>query len=199
MMYEQSLDAVKGWFHLAALDKSAKLNATLLATATDIPAGRVAILNDAGEFTTDRTGAGGGTCTNSATAMPIFLLNSKFDPDVSNVGLNPASTVTNWYAISPTGVMTGLVATGGYELQSTEFYADGTYLPNQPLTAVTTTGVLTDASATVGNAWICGICSTHVNGDNQTTQATPGSAVGVNAHGVSVITFWPVFLPKTRA
>jgi hypothetical protein len=181
-MFEQALDTLKGWFHLSALDKSAKLAAALLATATDIPAGRVAHLNADGEFETGGSG----------TEMPIYLWNGKFHPDVSNSGTSPTTSVDHWVAIAPTGVMSGLVATGGYELQTTEFDTALTYAPNELLTA-DSDGILTNATAVQYTNWICGVASWHVQGDNQSSAAT--SPVGNNAHGVSVLSFWSYFLP----
>jgi len=183
--FEQALDAVKGWFHLAALDKSAKLNASDLASSTAVPAGRVAHLNSAGEFALGAEG----------TEMPIFLWNGSDHPDVYNSGVSPTTSKTHWTAISPTGVMSGLVATGAYELQTTEYLTTGTYAINTPLTAEdSNTGKLEDTTAS-GGKLICGICSSHVGGDNQTTQTA--GPLGTNAHGVSTLTFWPVFLPVT--
>ena len=183
-MFEQGLDAVKGWFHLAALDKSAKLNSTLLTGSTAVPAGRVAHLNASGEFVLG--------CEN--LEMPIFLWNGKDHPDVYNSGVSPTTSTTHWTAISPTGVMSGLVATGGYELQTTEFETD-TYAINDALTAdnavSTTDGKL--AKRTSGTQ-VCGICSVHVGGEQGVSQGT-ANPVGTNAHGVSTITFWPVFVP----
>jgi len=189
-MFEQALDPIKGWFHLAALDKSAKLSSTLLGTTT-VPAGRVAVIDDNGEFVLNR---GGATITNGNTAMPIFLWNGSDHADVYNDGTSSVTSTVHWYGISPTGVMSGLVATGGYELQTTEFDSGQTYLPNDPLTA-STAGVLTNAAVTVYTTWICGIASWHVQADNQTAAAT--GPVGYNAHGVQTLTFWSYFLPAS--
>lgn len=206
MMYEQALDVLKGWFHLAALDKSAKLASTLLAGATAVPAGRVAVLNDDGEFVLDRIG---GTVTASRTAMPIFLWNGSNHPDVYNDGTSPTAidntgnSIVNWIGISPTGVMSGLVATGGYELQTTEFDSTQTYHANTPLTATrgnnsaALDGILTSATATPYTNWICGICSFHVQGDNQSAAATGPD--GYNAHGMLTLSFWSYFLPAGGA
>jgi hypothetical protein len=186
-MFEQGLDAVKGWFHLAALDKSAKLDSTLLTNTTAVPAGRVAHLNSSGEF---ELGASG-------TQMPIFLWNGKDHPDVYNSGVSPTTSTTHWTAISPTGVMSGLVATGAYELQTTEYETAGTYTVNTLLTAdtdaSTTHGKLVN-TATDGGDLVCGVCSVHVGGAQGVAQ-TAGSPKGTNAHGVSTLTFWPVYIP----
>jgi hypothetical protein len=173
-MFEQALDPLKGWFHLSALDKSAPLDATLLASATATPAGRVAVINDDGDFVLDRSGL-----SNTDTAMPIFLWNGSDHPDVYNDGTSPLTDTVHWWGISPTGVMSGLVATGGYELQTTEFDDTQTYIANDLLTA-SSAGVLTNQSA---------------QADNQTAAAT--SPVGTNAHGVSVLSFWTYFLPAS--
>jgi hypothetical protein len=130
--------------------------------------------------------------------MPIFLWNGSDHPDVYNDGTSPTTSTVHWIGVSPTGVMSGLVATGGYELQTTEYNTALTYLVNQPLTA-SATGVLTNAAVTVYTTWICGICSSFSQGDNQQAgdvqTASPGSPVGRNAHGVDVLTFWSYFLP----
>lgn len=184
-MFEQALDVTKGWFHLHALDKSAKLDNDLLTGSTAVPAGRVAHLNSVGEF---ELGASG-------NEVPIFLWNGKDHPDVYNNGVSPTTGVQHWIGISPTGVMSGLVAMGAYELQTTEFDSDQTYAPNDPLTC-DANGVLTNQSAVPYTDLIVGFCSAHVNEDNQ--QATPanGNPVGYNSHGVQVLTFWPHFLPE---
>jgi hypothetical protein len=182
-MFEQALDVPKGWFHLAALDKSAPLENTILTDTTEVPAGRVAHLNSAGEF---ELGASG-------TEMPIFLWNGKDHPDVYNDGVSPVTSTTHWIGISPTGVMSGLVATGGYEMQTTEYDGDQTYAPNELLTS-SAAGVLTNAAVTQYTTHVVGVTSFHVNEDNQ--PATPATGPeGTNAHGVSTLTFWPYFLP----
>ena len=193
-MYEQALDPLKGWFHLSALDKSAKLTSTLLLSATATPAGRVAVLNDAGEFQLDRTDVA--TITHGDTAMPIFLWNGSDHADVYNDGTSPVTGTVHWIGVSPGGTMSGLVATGGYELQTTEFDADQSYLPNQLLTA-DTDGILTNAAVVAYSTWVCGVTSWHVQGDNQSGAAT--SPVGNNANGVEVLSFWTYFLPAASA
>jgi hypothetical protein len=187
-MFEQTLDAPKGWFHLSALDKSAPLESTILLDTTAVPAGRCVSLNSSGEFVL-------GLDVNMA--MPIFLWQGKEDPDVYNNGVSPVTDVTHWVGISPTGVMSGLVATGGYELQTTEFDTDQTYAPNEPLTP-SAAGVLTNQSITPYTTPIVGVCSWHNNEDNQ--PATPATGpVGTNAHGVTTLSFWPVYLPGPNA
>jgi len=186
-MFDHTLDACKGWFHEAALDHSAKLSANV--TVDPFEQGRVVHLNSSGEYETGVSG----------THMAIFLLNSSDDPDVANPGGD------YWTAVAPTGKMSGLVATGAYELESSEFIVQD-YNPGDLLSAA-----VSNASATVGGflnneddsaaaltvPWsaaggatdqaICGVVSTG-------TAAATGTAVE-NSHGISVLRFWPVYLP----
>lgn len=174
LMFEHGLDVPKGWFEPSALDKDAKLSADVAFT---LPAGRVVHLNAAGEF---EPGIG-------ATDMAIFALQASNDYDVSNPGTT-ASGLFMHQAIAPTGKMSGLVATGAYEIQSTEFDSSQTYAPGDLLTAPTgntlgdanTAGVLTNAAVAQYDDPVCGVVA---NGAFK------------NAHGVNVLDFWPVYLP----
>lgn len=172
-MFDHTLDAVKGWFHMAALDFTAKLSDNETQTAY---AGRVAHVNDDGEFELGCTGS----------QMGVFLLQSEGDSDVSNAG------GTLWYPIGPDGNLTGLVAKGAYELETTEYdAASGTdYVPNQYLKAVASgsgKGKLTNASI-----------STLENGGSN-----PNAIVGVVSRAPrkrqsdrnTVLAFWPVYKP----
>jgi len=191
-MFDQALDAVKGWpGALYALDKTAKLDNDLLTGLTAVPAGRVAHINAVSEFE-----LGG-----SDTDMGIFLWEGKNDADVYNNGVSPVSGNTNWVAISPTGVMHGLVASGGFELQTTEFDPELTYAVNDLLGA-DAAGILENGKTQYVD-WVCGVCSTHVGADNQSvglgvTPAAVGPR-GTNAHGVQTLTFWSVYLPAADA
>jgi hypothetical protein len=129
-------------------------------------------------------------------AMPIFLLQADTDFDVSNPGVTPGGQFMH-QAIAPTGNMSGLVATGGYELESTEFDTAPTanYAPNQLLTAKAdnavqaTGGVLSNDRDGAGGSGGAVTAYTH-------------PACGVvsrgqfkNEHNVPVLAFWPVYLP----
>lgn len=185
-MFEQALDVMKGWFHGHALDKSAKLSAALLNSATAVPAGRVAHLNSDGEFELGPTGH----------QMPIYLWNGKNHPDVYNPGTSPITSVQHWVAIAPTGVMSGLVATGGYELQTTEFDSEQSYACNDLLTC-DANGVLTNDSVTQYTTLVCGIASSHVQEEADPLSPANGNPVGYNSHGVQTLTFWSYFLPAS--
>jgi hypothetical protein len=179
-MFEHGLDIAKGWFEPAALDFAAPLsdNVTFV-----VPRGRVVHVNDQGEF---EMGVG-------ETDMGIFLLNGSEDFDVSNPGTTPAGNFMH-QAIAPKGVMSGVVANGSYEIESTEFDDAQTYQANQLLTAtadnttLATGGVLTNQGSGAGGDVeqfvdpVCGVVS---------------RGRFVNAHGSPVLAFWPEWLPGT--
>jgi len=122
--------------------------------------------------------------------MGIVLIQGSYEYDVSNPGITPAGNFMH-RAIAPTGVMTGLVCNGAYEIEDTEFDTERTYAPNDLLTAVASNtdaagGLLTNAgSGAAGNVQqyvdpVCGVVS---------------RGAFTNHHGVSVLAFWPEWLP----
>jgi len=173
-MFDHTLDAIKGWFHMAALDYTSKLSSNV---TVDVYAGRCVHLNSDGEFELGATGS----------QMPIFLLQNGSDNDVSNAG------GTRWYPIGPTGAITGLVGAGSYELETTEFDSGNTYAPNQYLrcksssNSSTDGGLLTNASTVAAEAG----------------SGNPTNIVGVVSRGVrkrqsdrnNVLAFWTVYKP----
>jgi hypothetical protein len=172
-MFDHTLDAVKGWFHMAALDFTSKISADETDSAY-VYAGRVVHLDNDGEF---RLG-----CTGSH--MPIFLLQNGTDSDVANAGGGV------WYPISPEGNITGLVAKGAYELETTEFDSTQTYYPNDYLRCGTTgaangrltnEGVRTLVNAGSNPTAIVGVVS-RAPRKRQTDRST-------------VLAFWPVYHP----
>lgn len=178
LMFEHGLDIAKGWFEAAALDFAAKLSDNV---TFDVPRGRVAHVNNEGEF---EMGVG-------ETDMAIFLLQSSDDFDVANPGTTPAGNFMH-QSIAPTGVMSGLVAEGSYEIESTEFDDEQTYVANELLTAaadnatLATGGVLTnqgtgsDGSVEQFSDPVCGVVS---------------RGRFVNSHGIPVLAFWPTYIP----
>lgn len=182
LMFEHGLDIAKGWFEPAALDFAAPLSANV---TFDVPRGRVVHVNDQGEF---EMGVG-------ETDMGIFLHNGSEDFDVSNPGTTPAGNFMH-QAIAPKGIMSGVVAKGGYEIESTEFDDNQTYIANQLLTAtannttLATGGVLTNQGSGAGGDVqqfvdpVCGVVS---------------RGRYVNAHGIPVLAFWPEWLPGEYA
>ena len=189
-MFDHTLDACKGWFHEAALDHSAKLNASV--TVDPVEQGRVVHLDADGTYSLGVT----------AAFMPIFLLNSSDDPDVANPGGE------YWQAVAPTGKLSGLVATGGYELESSEFIVTGlTYAPGQYLSAMTgndatasgafsnedDTGPPSLSDLTTGTALVNPMLSGGAT--NQACCGTVSAAVAANSHGIDVLRFWPAYIP----
>lgn len=176
-MFAHGLDVKKGWFDMASLDYSAKLST---AVTFDVKRGRVVHLNTNGEFV---PGA-------HKTCPAVFLLNGSDDADVSNPGYNSPMTSANFMhiAVAPTGKMSGLVATGGYEISSTEFVTANTYTPGDLLSATrshatnpnATDGLLTNYSVTQFSTPVVGVVS---------------SGAGKNHNGIQALSFWCVYLP----
>jgi len=182
LMFEHGLDVKKGWFDMASLDYSAKLLSTV---NYDVPRGRVVHLA--------KEGSRGDVFVPgvSATGVAIFLLNGSTDADVSNPGTTAAGNFMH-QAVSPSGKLSGLVATGGYEIATTEYVKTSgspavavVYSPGDLLTAPTTggkdvEGVLTKAQAVQYVNPICGVVS---------------SGASKNHNGVETLSFWCVYLP----
>jgi hypothetical protein len=186
MMFEHCLDELKGWPDESALDFDAFLSSNV--TVDPVYGGACVHVNAQGEF---ELGVG-------PIDMGIFLLQGSHELDVSNPG------GTNWTPIAPTGKMSGLVATGAYELETTEMdpaVVAGTaaITPGQqlhaPLQSQITGTDLTSAGKLFASAtWpggggalitratfsICAVCSRHSH---------------VNHHRVPVVSFWPCYLP----
>lgn len=186
-MCEHYLDPKKGWFHAHALDFAAKLSPNVTLEAYW---GRVVHVNAAGEFEMGISG----------TKMPMFLWRSSNGADVSNPGTTAGGLFVH-QAILPRGDMNALVATGGYELESTEFDTapNTAYAPNQMLTALAsntvqaTGGVISNDRAGAGGSSgavrqytdpVCGVVS---------------RGKRTNEHSVPVLAFWTYFLPAAFA
>jgi hypothetical protein len=150
----------------------------------DVPRGRVVHLEKAGGFDVFLPGVSG-------SHMAIFLLNGSADADVSNPGTTAGSKFMH-QAVSPSGKLSGLVATGGYEIATTAFDKTQTYIPGNLLTAPTgtqvvdalTAGVLTNQNAVQYVNAVCGVVS---------------SGATKNHNGVDTLSFWSVYLPAGTA
>ena len=129
-MFYHTINSLKGWPSPTALDFAGKLHSAV--TIDPLPAGRCVHVHSL-EAVTYGPGTSGGVplfkTGVSGTQMGIFLLQGSADFDVANQG------GTDWYAIAPKGVLSGLVASGAYELETTEFDTDLTYAPNDVLAA----------------------------------------------------------------
>ena len=175
LMFEHGLDVKKGWFDMASLDYSAKLASSV---SFDVPRGRVVHLELSGGKEVFLPGVSG-------SHMGIFLLNGATDADVSNPGTTAAGNFMH-KAIAPTGKLSGLVATGGYEISTTEFdtsrtYASGDLLTaEQSLTDVAVGGVLTNDGVVQYVNPVVGVVS---------------SGKAKNHNGIQALSFWCVWLP----
>lgn len=191
LMFEEALTPVKGWFHEAALDCEGKLSSNV---EFDVPPGRVVHIVDTEVIGRKLTPIFEMGVSN--TGMAIFLLNGSTSYDVSNPGTTRKGNFMH-KAIAPSDVLSGLVATGGYELSTTEFDTDQTYTPGDLLTApavnnnATTGGRLTnrDGGSPLDVPWesdlpVCGVVS---RGKYK------------NEHKVWVLQFYPVYLPAALA
>jgi|APCry1669188879_1035177.scaffolds.fasta_scaffold00373_4 hypothetical protein len=174
LLTENGLDVKKGWFDMASLDYAAKLSTTV---SFPVQRGRVVHVNSNGDFV---PGA-------HKTCPAIFLLNGSEDADVSNPGTTASGNFMH-LAVAPTGKMSGLVATGGYEISTTEFVTGNTYAPGDLLSATrsnatnpaSTDGRLTNYSITQFTTPVVGVVS---------------SGAGKNHNGIQALSFWCVYLP----
>lgn len=174
--FEHGIDIKKGWFDMASLDYSAKLGNVSYA----VPRGRVVHLEHVAGKEVFLPGV-------RATDVAIFLLNGSTDADVSNDGTTASGKFVQ-QAISPSGKLSGVVATGGYEIDSTEFDDSRSYVAGDLLTApvgaasgdAATGGVLTNNGVTQFVTPVVGVVS---------------SGKHKNHNGIDTLSFWSVYLP----
>jgi len=221
--YDHTLLALKGWYREMALDAEVAIgsNVNLNSTSAPVTMGLVvhavsvnAALSPYGESIT-----GPGTYVvemgcKKGHGMPMYLWSSPQDPDVSNPGViagDPAYGVTSrppeFVSILPriTGQnLVALVASGGYELEDTEYDTAQSYNIGDPLRAVSSNtdangGKLTNQGAT-SDAFTT---ATFLYGDP--TLSAWDTIVGVTSRGVytnanrrTAIAFWSTWIPGTR-
>lgn len=163
-MTSETLNALKGWPQMAAVDFHTVFDPDI---AVRVPAGSVVHLNSDGQY---ELGVG------TLSVMPLFTFAASDDPTVTNDGGDPATEKGVWVPIAPTGQAMSLVATGAYELVSTNFVA-GSYPPNAKLTSPTSggsAGKLT--TGTIYTDMIVGVVS---------------RGVVDNGYGYDGLAFWP--------
>jgi len=186
-MTEHVLRPLKGWFHMAALDKAAKLAAAVTLTAYS---GRVVSLNASGEFEMGVSGL----------KVGIYVFQGGNLASVSNPGVTTSGAFMH-QAIAPIGVLSGLVSLAAYELETTEFEKVPTapYAVHQLLTAGTsntvqaTGGVLSNDRAGAGGSG--GVVRQYVDAACGIVTAVPAN----NEHGQSVLKLWSLYLPAAAA
>jgi hypothetical protein len=162
-MFDHSLVVVKGPSLMNRLDFNAPPRSGEL-----INQGSVCSLNSSGQLV-----AG---CSVGATAnrpMPMFAIQGINDFDAN-------SDIGNFSG----GVMSAVVATGGFEIETTEFVA-GVYNPNDMLTAAT--------GSNIGKVTIC----TDSPYQNEVVVGCVSVGTRTNEYGKSTLRFWTMFLPAT--
>jgi hypothetical protein len=162
-MFDHILNVVKGPTPMHRLDYHGAPD-----PATTIYEGMVMYLNDHGQLV-----AGCATGGLYNRPMPMFAIQGINDFDAN-------SDVGN---ISG-GVMSGIVATGGFEIETTEFVA-GTYNWNDLLTAAT--------GANLGKVMRCTGSPYH----DEPVVGCVSKRTFSNADGKSVLSFWTMFLPSS--
>lgn len=192
LMFEHALNPIKGWFDEAALDIEGQLSANV--TVDPVRGGRVVhvqSMTQRGAVQVPELELG-----LAGTDMALFLIQGSDAFDVANPGTSPGGAFVH-QSIAPIGIQSALVATGGYELQTTEFNSARTYVPGDLLTA-------DQANADAVNG---GLLDNQNAGDNALTVPSAGGGTsnaicGVvsrgafnNEHGVAALHFWPVYLP----
>ena len=167
-MVDHELNPIKGWPGPAALDKSKAIHA-----GETIQRGRVMSIDPV--FDEFVLGA-------PDNAMPIFAFPSSADFDVYSDDGNMSG-----------GHGMGLVATGGFEVETTE-YLGTSFAPNTPLTTHN------DADSDKGKVKECDFC---VFPPNKETVCICGivSDAGplTNEFRKTVVRFWTVYLPDRVA
>jgi hypothetical protein len=157
--YDHVNIVISGWNGMHDLMYNAKFKA-----AEVFNRGALVSLDSNGEFVAGLA---------SGTAMPLWANNATGDFDVD-------SDVGNF---SATGIVGAYVATGGYEIRTTEYDTGGTYVPNTQLEADTVTaGYVTDKAIayTTTQGECVGVVSSGEHTEN---------------YGQGTLSFWPVYLP----
>lgn len=167
-MFDHMLNPVKGWPSPYALDFRAKA-----AAGQDIKPGCCCSLDANGNLVLGVV----------RHRMGLFAFQGTSSLDVVQ------NANEHWVSVNPSGNIMCLVATGGYELETTEFDTTQTYNRNDPLRARTTDGKLTNQNVVLFSQT-----------NNPATDST--AVVGIvsrgrfkNAYGRDVLAFWPVWAP----
>ena len=164
-MFDHTLNVIKGPSLMHRLDYAAAPKAD-----EEIRPGSVCSIDSNGQLV---AGCAAGTAMNHP--MPMFAIQ-----DINDFDAN--SDVGN---ISG-GVMSAVVATGGFEIETTEYVTAGTYNPNDLLTASASSK---GKVARMGEAPYGG----------QVGIGCVSKGVSTNADGKSVLRFWTVFIPAGEA
>lgn len=198
LMFDHTLTPLKGWPSQTALDFDAPLSSNVNIGGTGAPVqSGMCVHNTALGF---EMGA-------KINQMALFLWPGGTDFDVSNPGVpagvalgGTSSNLPAWVPIRPTGKLVALVATGGYELETTEFDTAQTYAINDYLRSVTSNtdanaGKLTNQDASGGAGFATSAkCTVYTD----TVVGVVSRGAYTNSNGKQALAFWPVYLPGTR-
>ena len=116
--------------------------------------------------------------------MPMFAIQGTADLDAYTDEYNTG-----------VGVQSAVVATGGFEVATTEFVA-GTYKVNDLLTCDADGKVTKATGDAYGNEVILGVCA--IATDSTAVQNSIGVQT-TNSYGKPLLTFWTVYFPATGA
>lgn len=166
-MTSQTLNALKGWPQPAAVDFHTEFDDDVFNLVSRVEPGMVLHITSEGKY---------GLGVGDQAVMPLFAFNASDDSDVTNDGGDPATEKGVWIGISGTGQAMALVAVGAYELTSTAF-VDGTYEPNDPLTA-------DDSGANAGKLAVGTLYTNMIVG-------FVSRGVVDNGYGHDAVAFWP--------
>lgn len=158
-MFEHTLVPVKGAIAPRRLDYHAAP-----AAAEDIIEGMCCSLNATGELI---KGCPLGAVGNKP--MPIFVINGQDDFDTNSDKGNISG-----------GVMSGLVGSGAFEVESTEFNSGSAYLPNDLLQGLASGLLDLLGQLPYGNLTAVGVVS---------------NGVSTNRDGISILRFWTEYIP----
>lgn len=158
-MFDHTLVPVKGAIAPRRLDYHAAPKA-----GEDILEGMCCSLDSNGELV---KGCPVGAVGNKP--MPIFVINSQDDFDTNSDKGNISG-----------GVMSGLVGSGAFEVESTEFETGSTYNPNDLLQGLATGNLDLLGALPYGILTAVGIVS---------------KGVSTNRDGISILTFWTEYIP----
>jgi len=173
-----ALNPAKGWPSQSALDFTAQISPNVL---YDLRAGQSGHINSVGQL---EPGV-------SLLQMGLFFFQGQNDLDVNNQRNN------QWTPIQPSGNVACFVATGAFEIETTEFDTTQTYNFNDHLISPTgnalanqfTSGVLTNQ----------GVGTLYTGGSMKARVGVVSRGVFTNNYGVLVIAFWPIYLPGLLA
>jgi hypothetical protein len=227
--FDHTLFALKGWYQEYALDVELKFSSNVNIGGVGTP-GTPGLVCHAVSFSSN-SDPYGGTMTGpknvvaelgcgAGHGVPLFLYSNPTDPDVYNPGVvagdpayGTASRPADFYPVFPgiadasgTGQnMNAFVATGGYELESTEYDHDQTYTAGNGLRAVTSNTDANGGKITNQRGTTAAFNSAGATQYGDPTLSAWDTIVGfvsrgefVNSNKREALAFYTAFIPGTR-